>query len=189
MAYVEPPLPPPGANTAYLPDSTPREGGLVLYAKTVARWTPNVLALFFGDKPTDTLTTRRRMAFALQAVAGGEWSVSRLKEKGGGHRHVVAALVNTRWCNRIHYAFRNQTRCCFPRNHSLLYELHPNNMMLLESMQFSEGNFSNVEKLVDALGEMELDSTADTLSAYFADARKLGFNGPDEIAHTYTWTN
>lgn len=188
MAYVEPTLPPPGANTAYLPDSTLRAGGLILYAKTVARWTPNAVALFFGGKETDTLTTRRRQAACLAALLGGECSVSRLKDKAGGHKHVVTACAQTRWCYSVHYAFRNQTRCAFPRNHSLLYELSRYKGTAVEVAQFVEGNFSDVGRVIDALSALELDSTADVLAAYYADAASLGLAGPDEIAHSYTWT-
>lgn len=123
MAYAEPSLPPPGANTAYLPDSTPRSGGLILYAKTIAKWTPNAVALFFGNKETDTLTTRRRQAACLTALLGGECSVSRLKDKGGGHRHVVTACAHTRWCYSVHYAFRN--RAVRPRRPRRLHLRHP----------------------------------------------------------------
>lgn len=188
MAYAEPTLPPPGANTAYLPDSTPRSGGLILYAKTIARWTPNAVALFFGGKETDTLTTRRRQAACLTALLGGECSVSRLKGKGGGHRHVVTACAHTRWCYSVHYAFNNRTACGFPRNHSLLYELYRYKSRAVELAQFVEGNFSDVGRVADALAALELDSTADVLAAYYADAVSLGLTGPDEIAHAYTWT-
>lgn len=171
------PLPDPGRNSFYLPGSNRLSGGLVLYKTTIARWLPNALALYFGGPDTDTLTTRRRMSTCLAVVAPGLQSVSRVKTKKG-YKHTAGFSTRSYWSA---YSFHNRDRCVVPRDAQLLREvcLYSGNQPI---RAFIQGEPWQGEAAAECLERLGMESTADALRGYLADAKALGFTEPAEIA-------